>query len=116
MTRLKNYILLLFLCITILFAGCDTGLEIVGMEISEFPGKIVYYAGRDTQLNLSGGKVKLTVKSGREYIYEMTEDEFEIIHSIDFNTEGVYVVEVRRTAELYSRFPIQVLKIGNGPE
>lgn len=99
-----------------MLVGCDAGLKFVDMEIIEFPQNIVYYVGYDTELDLGGGRVKLTIRDGKDFIYEMTEDEFEIIHSIDFNTEGVYVVEVRRTAELYSRFPIQVLKIGNGPE
>lgn len=109
---MKKYIVISILCLIVFIIGCDRGLEFIDIEITKFPKNIVYYAGRDTQLNLDGGEVKLTIRDGKDFYYEMTEEEFQIIHSVDFNSEGVYVVEIRRTPELYSRFPIQVVEIG----
>lgn len=79
------------------------------MDIVEFPNKIIYYAEQDKNLDLRGGKVKLTTREGKDYYFDMTETEFDIIHSVNFNVEGVYVVELRRTSKLSYKFPIVVI-------
>ena len=38
------------------------------------------------------------------------DDEFNIIHSIDFNKPGVYVVEIKRTEDLKCSFAIEVIE------
>lgn len=103
---------IIILLISVLFAisatGCDSGLEIVGIEIEKYPDKIVYCSGIDKELDLTGGVVNLILKQKTKTAVSMAGDEINVIHNIDFNKPGVYVVELERNNAV-CKFPIQVI-------
>lgn len=106
---------LIFVCIFIvllIFPSCDDGLEFVGIEITHYPSKIIYVAGKDQTLDLSGGVIQLTIREGDKYSYDMSDsNEFQINHNIDFNTSGVYKVELVRTEKLKCSFAVEVIDL-----
>lgn len=96
--------------VCILLNGCDAGLEIVGLEINKYPDKIVYVAGTDTKLDLSGGKIEyiLLDKRADRYIEPMDNGMVTVTHNIDFNKPGVYVVTLTQHKGK-CQFPVQVI-------
>lgn len=95
----------------VLLVGCDSSLEVVSMEISKYPDRIVYYIGVDEELDLTGGLIIRTTKSGNVEPESMEDIYFEVSHEIDFNNPGVYVVEIQ-SGDFTCKFPIQVLECG----
>lgn len=113
--NLRRLVLLIMSVLLLLsICGCDTGLKIVGIEIEEYPDRIVYFSGTDNELDLSGGAIYLITKdnmkdNSRDGTHEkMIDKSIEVIHNIDFNKPGVYVVELKR-GEFICKFPIQVI-------
>lgn len=104
--------LLLSIMLVISVTGCDSGLEIVGIEIEKYPNRIVYYAGVDTELDLSGGIINHLVKAKEKYPHNMVKEVSDhlmtVSHNIDFNRPGVYVVTLHRSIH-ECKFPIQVI-------
>jgi len=101
----------------LIISSCDYSLKYTQIEIIDFPSKITYFVGRDDKIDLNGGKIKLTTHSKDETVLDMSEkdfdgdDEFNIVHSIDFKKPGVYVVEIKRTENLKCSFAIEVIEI-----
>jgi len=90
--------------------GCDEGLRIIGMEIVNYPDKLIYVANKDDKLDLSGGKIELILKDkAAQSIDPMTEEEMEILHDIDFSKPGIYIVTLYRNDDAKVEFPIQVV-------
>ena len=98
--------------------GDIIGLKIIKIDIYELPSKTVYILGQSKQLDLTNGKIKMTSVDGSSSILSMNDDGFEIIQSINFNKEGKYEVEIKRSEELSCYFTISVTKpiSGNNPE
>lgn len=115
----RLHMVFVFLCVALLAVGCDYGLEYIEMEITEYPHRIAYYAGQDNQLDLSGGKIKLRTRDGHEDYFDMIETEFDVYHSVDFDKEGVYVVEIKRAnvmngttlSKISCKFPVQIIEL-----
>lgn len=96
---------------TLLFfsvSGCDSSLEIVGMEIEKYPDRIVYFVGVDKELDLTGGVVNYILKGNSKKAEDMEDRYITVSHQINFNKPGVYVVELKRGTVL-CKFPIQVI-------
>ncbi len=103
---MKKIIVSIYLAGALFFSGCDSGLEIVDSRIDRYPNRIVYFANRDVDIDLSGGIITIQTKEGTSYTYDMDDEEKVIAeHSIDFSKPGVYQVEL--TGQL--SFPIQVV-------
>ena len=102
----------IFILIVLLSAltGCDAGLEIMGMEIVNYPDRLIYVANKDNELDLSGGEIEFILKDkAAQSIDPMTEEEMEIRHDIDFSKPGVYIVTLYRHDDAKVQFPIQVV-------
>lgn len=106
---MKKSISTFALLILLLLSACDREFEVTNIEIVNYPATIVYYIGHDSELDLSGGLVKLTDRRGENHFVEMPEL-INIFHSVDFNQEGVYVVELRVSEKVSCKFPIQVVE------
>ena len=106
--------IILFLSLCFLFAGCDSGLEIVGMEIHIYPDKLVYEAGVDTELDLTGGKVNFIFRQGGGYEASIFCDSITVTHDIDFNEPGIYVVTLSRHRGV-TQFEIEVVNLEDLP-
>lgn len=52
------------ICCILFCSGCDSGLKVVGLEITHYPSNIVYHVGESTEINLDGGLVRLVTKDG----------------------------------------------------
>lgn len=106
---MKKIILVVFLVLILLLVGCDTGLEIVDIEVAEYPNNIVYFSGSVSELDLTGGVIRLQTKNGDDHLEDMDNRFNSIVHSIDFDLPGVYVVEVVR-GEKNCHFPVQIIE------
>ena len=110
----KAYILIVLLIVFL--GGCDDGLRIVDMEITQYPDTIVYIVGEKDELDFTGMEIVYILKDGtKSYkdVYStgaLYNDYFEVIHQIDFETPGVYTVTFRR-AGIECTFAIQVIDI-----
>ena len=102
----------IFILIVLLSAltGCDESLRIMGMEIVNYPDRLIYVANKDNELDLSGGEIKFIYKDKTiESKEQMAEEQVEILHDIDFSKLGVYIVTVYRHDDAKIQFPIQVV-------
>ena len=112
---MKRTYLLIALLIVFL-GGCDDSLRIVDMEITQYPDTIVYMVGEKTELDFTGIMITYTLKSGKKIPIDINDYEgvnnkhFEVLHQIDFNVPGVYVVTFRR-GDVECAFAIQVIDI-----
>ena len=114
MIRLKTIkIVLLILClVTILISitGCSTAID--GVIITKYPDRLVYVAGYDTELDLTGGEIVMLLRDfTRRYMEIESMDGWAsklIRHEIDFNVPGTYIVTVYN-AMLSDNFAIQVV-------
>ena len=80
---------------------------ILSYEISQYPDKVTYIAGVDTQLDISGGRLNGRLSSnGKREIGMPIEG---VTHDIDFSTPGVYVVTITLRGYPPMKFPIQVI-------
>jgi hypothetical protein len=101
------YLLLIGLIVATI-SGCDKGLEIISMEIEKYPNRIVYYSGIDKDIDLTGGVVKYYTKDGTSTSEDIADRFNTISYDIDFNTPGVYVVEIQR-GKFICKYPVQVI-------
>jgi hypothetical protein len=95
----------------IFLGACDDGFLTVELEINGYPNKLFYVAGIDNSINLEGGTIRIITKDNRYTGIEQMEEEFkweEIIHDIDFNTAGIYIVYIKSYKYTVS-FPVQVV-------
>jgi len=108
MIKKKLFIALCLLFISIMFSGCDRSIVVVDAEFGQFP-RVVYIAGVDQELDFSDAVVIRTLRNGRQL-----EDPFPlrvtaIEHDVDFNTPGVYKVEVEILWDFHITFFVQVI-------
>lgn len=99
-----------FVCCLCMSAACDEGVRIMKIELGKLPNKIIYLAGIDKKLDLSGATILTHVKSGEVYeddIYD--ESAVEITHNINFNEPGVYEVRIERDDSLWFPILVQVI-------
>lgn len=97
-------------CCLCMFTACDAGNEIMEIKLGKLPDRIVYIAGVDKKLDLSGATILMYVKSGdvrEDDIYD--EYAVDITHNIDFNKPGVYGVEIHRGGAYKFIIPVQVI-------
>ncbi len=106
-----------FACIAILmfvFCSCDEGLRYCDIEVLDLPTKLVY-TSEDTELDLSGGAVRLTVLAGRTSIVMMdaypmaSENEHGVYSNVDFGKPGVYEVTITQYDDIKCSFEIEVV-------
>jgi len=102
-----------FLIIINFIVGC--GLYNSNFIISKYPDRLIYVAGYDTELDLTGGEIsKKIVYMGKETmeIYPMDEIHISgsVIHQIDFSRPGIYMVKVYNSSGNEVTFAIQVVE------
>jgi hypothetical protein len=87
--------------------------RIVGLEIMEYPEKLLYVISVDSELSLKGGVVRfLHEKSSPSDPFSLDDKhQIDIIHDIDFTKEGVYIVTLYRNENATVFFPIQVVSL-----
>lgn len=115
---MKKLIILLFTCMLLTLVACDSDLEIIGIEIANYPDKLIYIIGIDDSVVLDGGEVYLITKAiAKGYStrgsakYDMSDDrQVNITHNIDFGKEGIYKVTSERNKHRVS-YPVQVISI-----
>ena len=102
--------------------GCDTGLEIVNIELGRFPTNIVYYVSEADYVDLTGATFLVEVRDGDVIEHDIYSNRGErllvITDNVDFSTPGVYEVTVRWTFndDLVGRIPIQIIEREAGHE
>jgi len=103
--------ILLILCLTILltsFTGC--GLFNHNYIISKYPDRLIYIIGYDTELDLTGGETEdIMVYKGEETIKTYLMESCRVVHKIDFNKPGSYMVKVYNSSGNEVTFAIQVV-------
>ena len=87
----------------------DEGVEIMGIEVAQYPDKLVYIQNVDTKLDLSGGKLNFLLKQGDKVLDEMASSQIKIEDNIDFNKAGTYIVKLHSHNNGYAEFPVQVI-------
>jgi hypothetical protein len=103
------FLIVVLLLASVLLAGCEDGLAIVGMEIGSYPDRIVYVAGKDTKVDLDGGIMTNILKSGeRGSSVKMDDPTITETDQINFSKPGVYRVSLSR-GNVSCQFPIQVI-------
>lgn len=106
----KVFVSIVFFFLSITLTGCDASLEIMGMEVLNYPNRLVYIANKDNELDLSGGEFKFIYKDKRiDSKEQMAGDQAKIQHDIDFSKPGVYIVTIYRHDDAQIQFPIQVV-------
>jgi len=111
---MKKLLLILFLLFIInSLVGCSVAGE--GGIISKYPDRLIYIAGYDTELDLTGGEIVVLLRDlNKRYMQVEFLDNKSYIncisHDIDFNVPGIYIV----TFNHYKRsdsFAIQVVEV-----
>jgi len=112
MKRILGLILVLSM---LAFSGCEYSLLIVAIEIEKYPDKIAYIVGHDSELDLTGCIVNRISRQGSKDSHDLMAEYswFEINYDIDFNTPGVYVVDIILPVSpiLFCSFAIEVVDI-----
>jgi len=106
---MKKKLLILLIISTLLVGGCDSSLEIVGMEIDTYPDKLIYYPGIDAELDLTGGYVNFIMKANIKEHGSMNHEFITVTHEIDFDTPGIYIVTLKRHKGI-CQFEIEVVE------
>lgn len=87
--------------------------RVTKIGIAEYPSKIVYVIGKDTELDLTGGEIWMGTVEQSPSTYELSERnigyQFEVFTDADFEKEGTYTVTIQRGASMQCSFPIQVI-------
>ena len=109
---MKKMFLLLSLTILISFAGCQSASE--GYIITKYPDRLIYIAGYDTELDLTGGEVEMLLRDFWVKYSEIKPMDVWFLsdiykHEIDFDVPGVYVVTLNHYMRS-DRFAIQVVE------
>ena len=107
----------IFALLLIVLSGCDTGLEIVDVEIGGLPSKVVYRVNEDTELDLTGITLLYHLRSGAVTEHDLVRDHWETVeHNIDFSKADAYEVVISRPKginqkELFTyRYTVQVIE------
>ena len=114
--KIKKYLYFLsMIFFSIVISACNDGNLITGVEIVSYPNRLFYVVGIDNELDLEGGFVQLLTRGRSEptelNIIRMDSDrDFDVIHDIDFNVPGIYIVYIERWRYSAS-FPIQVVSL-----
>ena len=111
MIEKRLHITLCLVFILMLLFACDHGIIPVDYEFGQ-PPRVVYIAGVDTELDFSEATVITTLRNGWQH-----EDPFPVgainlltvEHNVDFNTPGIYKVEVLRHPGFVITFFVQVI-------
>lgn len=69
---------------------------------------MIYIAGYDTKLDLTGGEVVVYYNDNSMEVSSMNEAAINITHNIDFSISGVYIVELKGN-DNSDTFAIQVV-------
>jgi hypothetical protein len=100
---MNKKIIYVLLCVILapLFSGCDYSIQSVRFDFVQ-PPRIVYIAGVDTELDFTDATIIRTARNGSRYPEEFLllpglgfGRNVELIHSIDFDTPGVYLFFVQ---------------------
>ena len=109
---LKKFICAITIVSLLMLTACDSGLRIVGIYVSEYPDRTVYFSGQDDKIDLSGLEVTLQTAEGTEQAILYNDIEFDfmftVTHDIDFDTPGVYMVYIDN-GEFSCHFPVEVI-------
>ena len=74
--------------------------RVTKIGIAEYPSKIVYVIGKDTELDLTGGEIWMGTVEQSPSTYELSERnigyQFEVFTDADFEKEGTYTVTIQR--------------------
>ena len=117
----KILVLFTSLLVILLLSGCEH--PIVGMEALSYPDKLVYVAGVDKELDLTGGVVRYVMEDGSEKDDEepnpgdMTKaiesngywSPCELETNANLGVPGIYTVKIIKHETAYVEFPIQVV-------
>ena len=97
---MKKKLLCIAFCLLLvaLFSGCDGDLEVIRYEFGQFP-RVVYIAGVDKELDFLDSTLISTARNGFQHEFSLAPavahgSFVRVKHSIDFNTPGVYKVEL----------------------
>lgn len=109
----KAFMTIIAICLVLTTSACDSSLEITGIEVASYPDKLFYVIGIDNELNLDGGTVHILTKGYPkpidDNIKSMKDSQVcNVIYDIDFNTAGIYTVNVERYKYSFS-FAVQVV-------
>jgi len=98
-----------FIVLLLLSNGCP--LKVERIVITKYPDRLIYIAGYDTELDLTGGEVEYFHSNGPPEKRPMDHYFIKFVHEIDFNTPGVYVVESQHAYKIRAScsFAIQVV-------
>ena len=105
--------ILLVIIIAVAFVVSCTSVS--SIEIVSSPYNILYIIGVDSELTLDGGLVAVIAGPGEfrtREIKPMTDEAFSISHDIDFQTEGIFMVDViLDSTDSRASFPVQVVSL-----
>lgn|GEM_PF-3112836 len=105
---MKKLVLMLCVITLVSLTSCDPVIKSV--IVSKYPEQLIYIAGYDKKLNLSGCELSFNMSDGY-IITHQSMDEWakrRFSHNIDFNKTGIYVVTVNGNGG-DSSFAIQVI-------
>lgn len=118
---LSAYILIIFILCGFAIA---TDYKMKDLMLIEPPEKLIYVAAQDTELNLSGGKVRKFQDFGDGFYIEAALDAFDnddyngkYYHpDVNFTQEGTYLVNIAKSQwfsrKMYFQFTVQVVSPG----
>ena len=116
---LRIHIAIASLFFILIAASCDCDIEAVSLELVGVPDRVVYIAGVDTEIDLSGLRFVSLLRDGRimeSSLADWKDPEHEpgrlVYHEIDFAIPGVYEVELSNRGYGYNdsfKFYIQVI-------
>ena len=110
----RRFLIALYLFFIVMLAsGCDHSIRQVGVEFGQFP-RVVYIAGVDTEIDLSDATLVTVHANGfrnESRAYRLPDLITTVEHNVDFNTPGIYKVEVVRHThtQFYITFFVQVI-------
>jgi hypothetical protein len=107
--NMKAFVSSAILIFILFLTGCEPSTERI--VITQYPERIVYFSGIDTELDLTGGEITFHMSDRTTKTQEMRRFlSTRIRHDIDFNTPGVYIVEITNYNGYGAKFPIQVVE------
>ena len=80
------------------------------IEVEKFPDKIVYIAGIDVELDLSGAIIAVTTADGVTHEHDIYDGIVDISSDIIYGVPGVYEVKISRGGSYRTIFPVQVIE------
>ena len=104
---------ILVLIALLAFTSCDSGLEVMHIEVFRFPDNIVYFVGESDSVDLTGGIVTTFSRDDVARTTSMSNMRSEwIVYYVDFSVPGVYVVQINWAGQedVRTRFPVQVIE------